>query len=69
MIQNVIRILSSEVVSTLLDPALSHRERDIVSRIIIDARTPYEWDRKPMEIFLDKDMEKKVRDNWESYGI
>ena len=55
--------------STPLDPALHHSEREIVSRIIIDACTPYEWDRKPMEIFLDKDMEKKVRDNWDSYGI
>ena len=55
--------------STPLDPALHHSEREIVSRIIIDACTPYEWDRKPQEIFLDPEMEKKVRDNWESYGI
>ncbi|HIE06899.1 MAG TPA: phenylphosphate carboxylase subunit beta, partial [Desulfarculaceae bacterium] len=55
--------------STPLDPALHHSERDIVSRIAIDACTPYEWDRKPQEIFLDKDMEKKVRDNWDSYGL
>ena len=55
--------------STPLDPALPHSERDIVSRIAIDACTPYEWDRKPQEIFLDEDMEKKVRDNWESYGL
>ncbi len=55
--------------STPLDPALHHSERDIVSRIAIDACTPYEWDRKPQEIFLDEDMEKKVRDNWDSYGL
>lgn len=55
--------------STPLDPALPFDARDVVSRIIIDACTPYEWDRKPQEIFLDEEMEKKVRDNWDSYGI
>ena len=26
----------------------------------MDACTPYEWERKPIEIFLDEDMKKKV---------
>ena len=55
--------------STPLDPALPFNAREIVSRIIIDACTPYEWERKPQEIFLDEEMEKKVRENWDSYGI
>ena len=55
--------------STPLDPALPFNAREIVSRIIIDACTPYEWERKPQEIFLDEDTEKKVRENWDSYGI
>ena len=43
--------------------------RDICSRIIIDACIPYEWERKPIEIFLDKDMADKVRAKWKEYGF
>ncbi|MDD3653015.1 MAG: phenylphosphate carboxylase subunit beta [Desulfotomaculaceae bacterium] len=55
--------------STPLDPSLHINARDIGSRIIIDACIPYEWDRKPMEIFLDKEMEQKVLSNWKKYGF
>ncbi|MCX5802628.1 MAG: phenylphosphate carboxylase subunit beta, partial [Proteobacteria bacterium] len=55
--------------STPLDPALPIDARDIVSRIIMDATVPYEWKRKPTEIFLDEEMVKKVQARWKEYGL
>ena len=55
--------------STPLDPALPIENREIVSRIIMDACVPYEWKRKPKEIFLDKKTAEVVRKNWDNYGI
>jgi phenylphosphate carboxylase beta subunit len=55
--------------STPLDPALPIDARDIVSRIIMDATVPYEWKRKPNEIFLDEEMVKKVQARWKEYGL
>jgi len=55
--------------STPLDPALPIENREIVSRIIMDACVPYEWKRKPKEIFLDKKTTEVVRKNWDNYGI
>ncbi len=55
--------------STPLDPALPIESRDIVSRIIMDACIPFEWERKPTEIKLDEEMLKKVRSRWKEYGF
>jgi len=55
--------------STPLDPALPIDARDIVSRIIMDATVPFEWKRKPNEIFLDEEMVKKVQARWKEYGL
>ena len=60
--------------STPLDPSLPIYEdymdrRAIIGRVQIDATIPFHWKRKPIEIFLDDDMKKKVLDNWEEYGI
>jgi len=55
--------------STPLDPALPISARQIVSRVIMDACTPYEWERKPIEIFLDEDMKNKVLSKWKEYGF
>ncbi len=55
--------------STVLDPSLPIGQRDIVSRIIMDATTPYEWKEKPILIALDEDMTKRVLDRWEEYGL
>ncbi len=55
--------------STPLDPALPINAREICSRIIIDACIPYEWERKPMEIYLDDEMAAKVRSKWQGYGF
>ncbi|MBF0549625.1 MAG: phenylphosphate carboxylase subunit beta [Deltaproteobacteria bacterium] len=55
--------------STPLDPALPIEAREIVSRIIMDATTPYEWKDKPIEIFMDKDMTKQVLSRWNEFGF
>jgi 3-polyprenyl-4-hydroxybenzoate decarboxylase len=55
--------------STPLDPALPINARQITSRILMDACTPYEWERKPIEIFLDEEMKKKVLSQWKEYGF
>ncbi len=56
--------------STPLDPALHIRERDIVSRIIMDATTPYEWgDDKPREIMMNREMVSKVLGRWKEFGL
>jgi 4-hydroxy-3-polyprenylbenzoate decarboxylase len=55
--------------STPLDPGLPIEARQIVSRILLDACTPYEWERRPVEIFLDEDMKAKVVSQWKDYGF
>lgn len=55
--------------STPLDPALPINARQIVSRVILDACTPYEWERKPVEIFLDEAVKNKVISRWKEYGF
>ena len=55
--------------STPLDPGLPIEARDITSRIILDACTPYEWKNKPNEIFMDRAMLQKVSSRWNEYGF
>ena len=55
--------------STPLDPGLPIDARDITSRIILDACTPYEWKDKPSEIFMDRAVLQKVSDRWNEYGF
>jgi 4-hydroxy-3-polyprenylbenzoate decarboxylase len=55
--------------STPLDPGLPIEARDVVSRIIMDATTPYEWKNKPNEIFMDRTVLQKVSDRWNEYGF
>ncbi len=55
--------------STPLDPSLPIDARDITSRIILDACTPYEWKDKPNEIFMDRAILQKVSDRWNEYGF
>jgi len=55
--------------STPLDPALPVTARDIGSKIILDATIPYEWERKPEEIFLDEAMVARVRSRWAELGL
>jgi len=60
--------------STPLDPSLpAHTDyydhRLLVSRILMDATTPYEWQRKPTVIELDKEVLEKIRERWEEFGL
>jgi phenylphosphate carboxylase beta subunit len=55
--------------STPLDPGLPIDARDITSRIILDACTPYEWKDKPNEIFMDRAVLQKVSNRWNEYGF
>ncbi len=55
--------------STPLDPGLPIEARDITSRIILDACTPFEWANKPNEIFMDRTVLQKVSDRWNQYGF
>jgi len=55
--------------STPLDPSLPIDAREITSRIILDACTPYEWKDKPNEIFMDRAVLQKVTDRWNEYGF
>ena len=55
--------------STPLDPGLPIDARDITSRIILDACTPFEWKDKPNEIFMDRTVLQKVTERWNEYGF
>lgn len=55
--------------STILDPSLPIDAREIVSRIIIDATTPYEWKDKPILITLDEETKKSVISRWQEFGF
>ena len=55
--------------STILDPSLPIDAREIVSRIIMDATTPYEWKEKPIKILLDEEMKKRVISRWQEFGF
>ncbi len=55
--------------STPLDPGLPIEAREITSRIILDACTPYEWTNKPNEIFMDRAVLQKVSNRWNEYGF
>jgi 4-hydroxy-3-polyprenylbenzoate decarboxylase len=55
--------------STPLDPSLPIDQRNVGSKIIMDATVPYEWEEKPIEIKLDEEMVKKVQERWNEYGL
>ncbi|MCC7411766.1 MAG: phenylphosphate carboxylase subunit beta [Gammaproteobacteria bacterium] len=55
--------------STPLDPGLPIEAREIVSRVLMDACTPYEWKNKPSEIFMDRDVLTRVSNRWNEYGF
>jgi phenylphosphate carboxylase beta subunit len=55
--------------STPLDPSLPVDQRDITSRIIMDATIPFEWKEKPIPVELDPEMVKKVRSKWSELGL
>ncbi len=55
--------------STPLDPGLPIDAREVVSRLLLDACTPYEWKEKPNEIFMDRGVLQKVSERWNEYGF
>lgn len=55
--------------STPLDPGLPIDAREITSRILLDACTPFEWKDKPNEIFMDREVLTKVSNRWNEYGF
>ena len=55
--------------STPLDPSLPVDQRDITSRIIMDATIPFEWKEKPILIELDPEIVKKVKAKWADLGL
>jgi 4-hydroxy-3-polyprenylbenzoate decarboxylase len=55
--------------STPLDPSLPIEQRDITSRILMDATIPFDWKEKPVPVELDVEMVKKVRTRWRELGL
>jgi phenyl-phosphate phosphatase/carboxylase subunit beta len=55
--------------SSPVDPSLTREGRLIMSRIILDACTPYEWTEKPREVFMDADTLRQVARRWSEYGF
>ena len=55
--------------STPLDPSLPIDQRNIGSRILMDATIPYEWKEKPVMVTLDEETEKRVSNKFEEYGL
>ena len=55
--------------ATPFDPALPVGNKAIGSRILIDATTPVEWEKKPLLVELDEDTTKKVVGKWQEYGF
>lgn len=53
--------------STPLDPSLPVAAREITSRIIMDACTPFEWKEKPIPVDLDKNVLEKVEKRWKEF--
>lgn len=55
--------------STPLDPGLPIEAREITSKMIINATTPFEWKEKPIQIQLDAQMTERVRSRWGELGL
>jgi 4-hydroxy-3-polyprenylbenzoate decarboxylase len=52
-----------------LDPAVYITDRDIGSKLVLDATIPFEWDRKPFLTKMDETMVEKVKGRWKEYGL
>jgi 4-hydroxy-3-polyprenylbenzoate decarboxylase len=55
--------------SSPVDPSLPRETRFIMSRVIMDACTPFEWTEKPQEVFMDRDTLRRVSARWKEYGF
>ncbi|MDT3698589.1 MAG: phenylphosphate carboxylase subunit beta [Thermincola sp.] len=52
-----------------LDPAVYISDRDVGSKLILDATIPFHWDRKPLLTRMDEETAKKVKNRWAEYGF
>lgn len=52
-----------------LDPGVPIDQRNLNSKLFIDATIPFEWGKKPIMVKLDPDMVEKVSKEWEKYEI
>lgn len=52
-----------------LDPAVYIADRDVGSKLILDATIPFHWDRKPLLTRMDDETVKKVKKRWAEYGF
>lgn len=52
-----------------LDPAVHIEDRDVGSKLILDATIPFHWDRKPLLTRMDEATLEKVRKRWTEYGF
>ena len=52
-----------------LDPAVYIDDRDVGSKLILDATIPFHWDRKPFLTQMDEETFKKVDERWAEYGL
>lgn len=55
--------------ATPLDPSLPRSSRYIMSRVIMDACTPFEWEDKPIQVFMDRGTLDLVSSRWKEYGF
>jgi 4-hydroxy-3-polyprenylbenzoate decarboxylase len=52
-----------------LDPAVYIEDREVGSKLILDATIPFHWDRKPLLTRMDEATLEKVRKRWAEYGF
>lgn len=52
-----------------LDPAVYISDRDVGSKLIMDATIPFHWDRKPLLTSMDEATVEKVKNRWAEYGF
>ena len=52
-----------------LDPAVYIENRDVGSKLILDATIPMHWDRKPLLTRMDEETVHKVKRRWQEYGF
>lgn len=55
--------------ASTLDPSLERSNRHIMSKVIMDACIPFEWDAKPKEVELDEDTLRRVARRWSELGL
>lgn len=55
--------------ASALDPSLDRSSRYIMSKVIMDACIPFEWDVKPREVALDATTLRGVARRWSEFGL